>query len=90
MSKALEAAAVSDAAFDGRDFHAMGRHDRERYLARSAKAITAFLDAAAGDARAIDAVWNAFDNELHVHLSPEEYGDGPRAAILALKEAVNG
>jgi hypothetical protein len=42
----------------------------------AAAIITAVLAAAAEDAEAIKAVWDAFDN------------DGPKAAILALKEAV--
>jgi hypothetical protein len=50
MHKAIEAAARSDALFDGRkEFDAMSRHDRERYIERSRTAIAAFLTAAAED-----------------------------------------
>lgn len=87
MSKALEAAAVSDAAFDGREFHAMSRADRERYLARSAKSILAFLDAAVVDEETADAVWSAaYDTWAEFGANDR---DGGKAAILALKEAVN-
>ena len=37
----VEAAARSDAAFDGRDFDALGRADKRRYLDRSRKALEA-------------------------------------------------
>jgi len=37
----IEAAARSDAAFDGRGWEAMGRTDRDRYLARSRAALEA-------------------------------------------------
>lgn len=37
----VEAAARSDAEFDGRDFDALGRADKRRYLERSRKALYA-------------------------------------------------
>lgn len=40
----VERAARSNAAFDGRDYDAMSRHDRERYLARARTALTAALE----------------------------------------------
>lgn len=39
--KAVEAGARSDAEFDGREFDALSRADRERYLARARKSLRA-------------------------------------------------
>jgi hypothetical protein len=80
MSKALEAA-VKAAGMEGWD------HIDDRMKA----AITAFLDAAAGDeevSRAVDvAFWLRIDGaEPPTHLNAEP----AKAAILALKDAGNG
>jgi len=83
----IEAAARSDAEFDGRTFEAMGRADRDRYLARSAKAITAFIEAAAEDATICKVVGEHADNAVaDIRFSRFDVGN---IAILALKEAVN-
>lgn len=39
----VEAAAISDAEYDGRTFANLGRADKQRYLDRSRRALTAFL-----------------------------------------------
>lgn len=42
ITTAIEAVAQSDADFDGRPWKSLGRRDRERYIARSRKAIAAY------------------------------------------------
>lgn len=44
--KALEAGAREEAGWDGRDFDALGRGDKQRYIARLSAAIRAYLEAA--------------------------------------------
>lgn len=78
----IEAAARSDAEFDGRTFEAMGRADRDRYLARSAKAITAFIEAAAED--------EGVRLKVECAMSGRHWSESARLGILALKEAING
>jgi hypothetical protein len=87
MSKAIEAAARSDAAFDGRTFDALSRHDRGRYTERSRLAIRAFLEAAAEDEGVAMHVGAQCGLGIMGNLGVEESG---RAAILSLKAMVEG
>lgn len=47
----IKASASSDAAFDGREFSAMGRADRERYCSRCKLSHTAVIDYITGEER---------------------------------------
>lgn len=47
----IKASASSDAAFDGREFSAMGRADRERYCSRCKLSHTAVIDYITGGER---------------------------------------
>lgn len=51
MDQMVEAGALSDAAFDGRDWSAMGRGDRERYRDRSRVALRAAVPILGKDLR---------------------------------------
>jgi hypothetical protein len=81
MSKALEAAVKAI-----RDYHDGEADECDEAHARLA--ITAFLDAAAGDRDLCEALWDAAYDEWAEFGSLDH--DGGKAAILALKEAVNG
>jgi hypothetical protein len=90
MSKALEAAvkAVGNVeVWDGDDCQHFLTPDEQRRIAR--EAITAFLDAAAGDERLCLSVGR--DAQLAVgDMRDGRMHNTGKAAILALKEAVNG
>ncbi len=58
--------------------------------AKMAAAITAFLDAAAGDGVVRDSISAAIRQSIDFDLGSMDHDGAAKAAILALKEAVNG
>ncbi len=88
MTPLEKATLVGSERFDG---EVDGLRAYAEFDADDARAIIrAFLEAAAEDERVLSNVLDAIDYELHVSLSKEEIGNANKAAILALKETING
>ena len=90
----IEAAALSDAEFDGRNFVCMGRVDRDRYMLRAKASLTAALSASpAGvgvetEAHKALKAWEAWEAKLIMEGSDQLWCElGDLSELQALRNA---